>query len=353
MLRVTTAVSCYPFYNFRYLKLLHELSKVFDVYVFAGSKLKAAREEGKRFKLCYTLPFIIPRRIRYYVGPLITQPLLNLIGSDVVWLFDTAIPLMLLMKNVPIVLDIDDPKFTSLSKLSLIRGLHLIRDRRVKKVVVPTSMIKKKLVRFYDISEDKVEVIPNGVDLELFKPSKLPEEDVVLYYGTLAPHRSMFLARVVEEVLKLKRGVKFIIIGDVPIWLKKFFIDRGIIGDIIMPGYIKHDNLPPWIAKAKVCIFTQDISLGRGSSLKLLEYMASGRPIVGTDVDEAWPIREAGAGIISPLDPKVFAENIVEILGDRELAEKLAEKGVSYAKRFSRNRIVNKYIELIKDASIT
>jgi hypothetical protein len=112
MLRVATAVSCYPFYNIRYLKLMRELSKVFDVYVFAGSRLKATREEDERFKLCYTLPFIIPRRIRYYVGPLITQPLLNLIGSDVVWLFDTAIPLTPLMIKTPIILDAEDPKFT-------------------------------------------------------------------------------------------------------------------------------------------------------------------------------------------------------------------------------------------------
>jgi glycosyltransferase involved in cell wall biosynthesis len=325
---------------------LHEFSKVFNVYVFAGSKLKATRKEDKRFKLCYTFPFIIPRRIRYRVGPLITQPFLNLVEPDVVWLFDTA---ALLMAEAPIILDVDDPKFTPSSKFSLKRGLHLMRDRRVKKVVVPTDMIKEKLVRFYDISEDKVEVIPNGVDLELFKPSKLPEEDIVLYYGTLAPHRSRFLARVVEEVLRLKRDAKFIIIGDVPIWLKKFFIDRNIIDNIIMPGFIEHDNLPPWIEKAKVCIFTQDASLGGRLPAKLLDYMASGRPIVATDVDEAWPVKESGAGIISPLDPKIFAENIIKILEDEELAERLAERGVGYAKRFSWDQIVNKYIELVRD----
>ncbi|MCL7402622.1 MAG: hypothetical protein LZ168_07560, partial [Thaumarchaeota archaeon] len=108
-MRIATAVSSYPFYNFRYLKLLHELSKIFDVYVFARSKLKTMREENKQFKLSYTFPFIIPRKIRYYVGPLITQPLLNLIGPDIVWLFDTAIPLTPLMIQAPIILDIDDP----------------------------------------------------------------------------------------------------------------------------------------------------------------------------------------------------------------------------------------------------
>jgi glycosyltransferase involved in cell wall biosynthesis len=351
MLKVATAVSHYPFYNFRYLKLLQELSKVFDVYVFAWSKLKTIREKNKTFKLCYTLPFIIPRRIKYYVGPLITQPFLNLIGPDVAWLFDTAISLTPLIIEAPIILDVDDPKFTPSSKFSLIGGHRLMRDRGVKKVVVPTSIIKEKLVKFFDISEDKVEVIPNGVDLELFKPSELPGEDIVLYYGTLAPHRSRFLARVVEEVLKLKRDVKFIIIGDAPIWLKKFFIDRDIIDDIIMPGYIKHDSLPRWVTKAKVCIFTQDVSLGGRLSIKLLEYMASGRPIVATDVDEAWPIKESSAGIVSPLDPAAFAEAVVKLLEDKELARKLAENGIKYARKYDWREIAKRYAQLMKEAA--
>jgi len=39
MLRLATAVSSYPFYNFRYLKLLSEFSNYFSLYIFAGSKL--------------------------------------------------------------------------------------------------------------------------------------------------------------------------------------------------------------------------------------------------------------------------------------------------------------------------
>jgi glycosyltransferase involved in cell wall biosynthesis len=348
-MRIATAVSSYPFYNFRYLKLLHELSKIFDVYVFARSKLKTMREENKQFKLCYAFPFIIPRKIRYYVGPLITQPLLNLIGPDIVWLFDTAIPLTPLMIQAPIVLDIDDPNLISSTKLSLIRDLYLIRNKRVKKIITTTNTLKNKLTKLYDVPGDKIEVIPNGVDLELFKPTNLPDEDTVLYYGTLALHRSRFLVKVVEEVLKRRRDVKFIIIGDVPRWLREYFTSKDYIENMVMPGYIEHENLPEWIRKAKVCIFTQDISLGGRLSFKLLEYMASGRPIVATDVDESWPIKESGAGIISPLNPQIFAENIIKLLEDRELAMKLADKGVKYARQYSWNDMVARYVKLMKE----
>lgn len=88
------------------------------------------------------------------------------------------------------------------------------------------------------------------------------------------------------------------------------------------------------------------ISLGGRFPSKLLEYMASGRPIVATDVDESWPIRESGAGIITPIDPKIFAENIIKLLEDRKLAEELTKKGVEYARRFSWDRMVKKYVNL-------
>jgi glycosyltransferase involved in cell wall biosynthesis len=351
MLRVATAVSCYPFYNVRYLKLLHELSKVFDVYVFAGSKLKTTREEDKRFKLCYTLPFTIPRRIRYYVGPLVTQPLLNLIGSDVVWLLDAAIPLTPLMIKTPIIVDAEDPKFTPQSRLSFVQSLYLMKNERVKRIVTTTNILKDKLAKLYGIPEDKIEVIPYGVDLELFRPTKLPDEDTVLYYGTLAPHRSRFLVKVIEEVLKRKKDVRFIIVGDAPRWLQEYLIRRNYMGNVVMPGYVEHDKLPEWIERAKVCIFTQDVSLGGRLSFKLLEYMASGRPTVGTDVDESWPIRESGAGIISPLDPAAFAEAVVKLLEDEELAKRLAERGVRYARQYGWKDMVKRYVQLMKEVA--
>jgi glycosyltransferase involved in cell wall biosynthesis len=350
-MRIATAVSCYPFYNFRYLKLLNEFSKIFSIYVFARSKLKKTCEENRRrFKICYVLPWFIPKKIKYYIGPLISQPFINLVKPSLVWLFDIAVPLVPLIVDSPIILDIDDPNFSSSKSLLFNkREVYLLRNKRVKNIVVPTKMIKDKFVKFYNIPENKIEIIPNGVDLNIFEPTNLPDENVILYYGTLAPHRSRFLVKVIEEVLKRRKDVRFIIIGDVPRWLQEYLACKDYMENIIMPGYIEHDKLPEWIEKAKVCIFTQDISLGGRLSFKLLEYMASGRPIVATDVDESWPIKESGAGIISPLNPEIFAENIIKLLEDKELAMKLAEKGVKYARQYSWNDMVAKYVKLMEE----
>ncbi len=353
MLKIATAVSTYPFYNFRYLKFLSELSKYFTLYVFAGSKLKQFRMLSKNthYQVYYLIPIIFPRRIRYFFSGLLSQPLINLVKPNICWLFDTSGPMLPLTINCPLILDIDDPVFNYKNKLAMIKDLYILRHRRVIKIVVPTDIIKEKFVKYYGVQQDIVEVIPNGVDLELFKPTRLPEEDTVLYYGTLALHRSRFLLKVMEETLKHRKDVKFIVIGDAPTWFKEYLTMKNLISNVIFPGFIEHDNLPEWTVKAKVCIFTQDISLGGRFPSKLIEYMASGRPIVATDVDESWPVKESGAGIITSIDPKIFAENIIKLLEDRKLAEELARKGVEYARRFDWNKIVKKYIELIIEIS--
>jgi len=353
MLKIATAVSSYPLYNYRYMKLLTEFSKYCALYVFASSKLNRSKNCSYKlfYRVYYVFPSILPRRIRYYFGGTFSQLFINLVKPDVLWLFDTCGPMFPLFSNSPVILDLDDPDFDFSNKMVQLKQAYLLRNHRVKKIVVPTKMIKEKFVKVYDIPEDKVVVIPSGVDLELFSPTSIPDDDYVLYYGILQPHRLRFLLRVVSEVLKLKSNVKFIIIGDAPRWLREYFRANRLVSNIVMPGYIEHNSLPEWVRKAKVCIFTQDISLGGRFSLKLIEYMACGRPIVATDVDESWSIKESGAGIISPLNPTIFAENIIKLLEDKSLAEKLAKKGVDYARHFSWSEIVKEYIRLIREVA--
>lgn len=348
MLRLVTAVSSYPFYNFRYLKLLSEFSRYFSVYVFANSRSKKTEiyNESEAYRVYYLSPSITPKRISHYYGGMISQFFINLVKPDVVWIFDITALTPPIRINKPIVLDIDDPVFKYESKLSQIRDLCILRNKNVKRIIVTTHIIKNKFFKQYGILTEKIEIIPYGIDLRLFRPTKIPDENIVLYYGTLAPHRSNFLSKVIVETLARRRDVRFIILGDIPVWFREYLRRKNLTENVVMPGYVEHDKLPDYIKKARVCIFTQDISLGGRLSFKLLEYMASGRPIVATDVDESWPVKESGAGIISPIDPKIFAEKIIQLLEDDKLAEELAEKGVRYARRFSWDDMVRKYLKL-------
>jgi len=113
-----------------------------------------------------------------------------------------------------------------------------------------------------------------------------------------------------------------------------------------MPGFVKHDWLPRYIQMARVCILPQDRSLGLGGSLKLLEYMASGRPIVATNVDESFPLKESGAGIVTEIDAEAMAEAVIRLLDDDRLSEELARKGVEYAQKYEWSNIVEQYVKL-------
>lgn len=353
-LRLATCVSAFPFYNFRYLKLLSEFSRRFLVYCFAGSKLKGSPQmQGAKVDVRYVLPFTLPRRIMYHLGPYLSQPWISLVEHDVVWLFDTASPIQPLLFSRPVVLDVDDPLLvlplgeTRAPRLARLREYAILRNRKVSKIVVPTEIIWRKFVEL-GIEEEKIELIPNGVDTSLFKPSPLPEEPVVLYYGTFQTHRAILLLEVIKHLSKMSDKVRFLLIGDIPRWFKNRLNEFNFGNRVEMPGFVNHDELPIWIAEAKVCLLPQDRSLGGRLSFKLLEYMACGRPVVATAVDESFPVRESGAGIITPIDPQAMAEAILTLLNDRKLATKMGMKGVEYARRFDWNMMVKKYIELFQ-----
>ena len=329
---------------------MFEFARRFQLYVLAGSVLK---RDGKKhvFKLMQILPFKRPRKVVYYVSPYFAQIAINSVGPDVAWLFDTATPIHPLFLSAPIVLDIDDPKvvlpkqeLSRIPKLSLVNELRLLKNRKVRKVVVPTELIRRKFIAL-GLDEDRVTVIPNGVDTSLFYPTPLPKEPVVLYYGTFQPHRARLLLEVIEVLTRKKRDVKFLLIGDIPSAVRDRLL-RVAGNRIEMPGFVEHDRLPQFLQKARVCILPQDRSLGGRLPSKLLDYMASGRPIVATNVDESFPLKESGAGIVTDIDAEAMAEAIIRLLDDDKLAEELSRKGVEYARKYDWNKMVENYVEL-------
>jgi glycosyltransferase involved in cell wall biosynthesis len=348
-----TYIPYFSFNSIRYNKLLTEFAKLFEVYVLAGVRPRGdSIEKAMNYKVLYMVPFYLPGRVRQIFYPIYRMLMpLNIVRADVLWLIGKTGPPQLLITKQPIVLDIEDPRITlpagefhSQPKLYLVNELRLLRNRRVRKVVVPTEMIKRKFIAL-GLDEDRISVIPNGVDTSLFHPTPLPKEPVVLYYGTFHPIRAKLLLEVVGALVRRRQDVRFVLLGDIPPSVRNKLL-RVAGNRVEMPGFVEHGLLPQYIQKARVCIFPQDRSLGRGGSLKLIEYSASGRPIVATNVDESFPLKESGAGIVTDTDAEEMAEAIIRLLDDDKLAEKLARKGVEYAQKYNWNKIVEDYVRL-------
>jgi glycosyltransferase involved in cell wall biosynthesis len=80
--------------------------------------------------------------------------------------------------------------------------------------------------------------------------------------------------------------------------------------------------------------------------------MASGRPVVATNVDESFPLKESGAGIVTDIDAEAMAEAVIKLLDDDRLAEILANNGVKYAQKYDWNKMVKDYVELFHQVYI-
>ncbi|MDJ0273766.1 MAG: glycosyltransferase family 4 protein [Aigarchaeota archaeon] len=344
---VSTLLSHFPIGNVRYAELMERLIGRLNLRIWATTGSGYPEIEGVRRYARVLLP-VRARLGRPYatkfLGPLAAL-LTRTDRADVYWLFDTAFPLLVyrLLGEKPFVLDADDPDFS--------QPPHpLLYDRRVVKVIVHTEMIKKKFIELYGLDARMLEVIPDGVDLRSFTPTPIPDSRTVVYVGTLAPHRSEFLSQVIREVNHRDKTVRFIIIGDpTPRFIKSI---EACLDSVELAGYVSHDRVPVYIKKGAVGILPQSVSLGGRVSFKLLEYMACGRPIVATDVDESFLVKESGAGIITPVDPEAFAEAILKLLDDRKLSQELASRGVAFARNYSWDRIAERYIDIFQEVKL-
>jgi glycosyltransferase involved in cell wall biosynthesis len=74
--------------------------------------------------------------------------------------------------------------------------------------------------------------------------------------------------------------------------------------------------------------------------------MTPGRPVVATNVDESFPLKEFGAGVVTEMNAEAMAKAVIRLLDDDRLTEELARKGVEYARKYDWNKMVEDYVEL-------
>ena len=139
-------------------------------------------------------------------------------------------------------------------------------------------------------------VVPDGVDLKLFSnlPSragareqlKLPHDrQIVMYAGHLYPWKGV--DTLLEAAQKLP-DMLFVIVGGTPEDIKRYRAKISNQKNILLSGFVRHDQVPLYLSAADVLVLPNSgkelISSRYTSPLKLFEYMASGTPIVASDL---------------------------------------------------------------------
>jgi glycosyltransferase involved in cell wall biosynthesis len=220
--------------------------------------------------------------------------------------------------------------------------------RRATRIMTVSESSKRDILKFVDTEPDKIDVIYNAYDDRFAIDPR--EEDVVrvreryqlesefvLYAGNVKPHKN--LERLIEAFyLVRKRGLeylKLVLIGDE---ISKYTALRRAVHHhqlhkyVRFLGYLPEETLAVMYRLAGVFVFP---SLYEGFGLPPLEAMASGTPVVTSNVSSLPEVAGDAAVLVDPYDPRAIADGIYQVLTDEQLRRDLRRKGLARAGMFS------------------
>jgi glycosyltransferase involved in cell wall biosynthesis len=200
-------------------------------------------------------------------------------------------------------------------------------------VSVASERLKKECLRL-GVDENRVFESHVGADLSRFHPEVSGDmvlrkhsirKPLVLYLGQLhgGQYADLFIKAAGKIRSEFNHDVQFMIVGDgyMAGELKKRCGELNLEESIIFVGAVPHDDVPRYIAAADVCVACferNDVTMCK-SPLKIVEYLASGKAIVASEVGEV-PRMLKGAGIlVAPGDGASLAGGISRILNDNNL----------------------------------
>jgi glycosyltransferase involved in cell wall biosynthesis len=237
--------------------------------------------------------------------------------------------------------------------------------RRVRKSVVLNEPLKEKLVK-KGIEEDRLEVIPNGVNVEDFNVSEEEVEKVrrkyglegivVMFAGTVMPRKGVLQLIKAGEILNLGRDILFLIVGNLNIdreyaqTVVEYAKSKGV--NAKFTGFVPNEDLKALYSACDIFVLP---SLEEGHGISLTEAMASGKPLIGSNVGGIpMQIRDGWNGfLVEPGNEKQLAEKIRYLIENEKERKRMGANSRRLAeKEFSWEKIVERYLEVYEEVVI-
>ncbi len=208
---------------------------------------------------------------------------------------------------------------------------------------------------------EKILQLPNGADLDLFRPVSadndvvrefdLAGRFVVMYCGAFGIKHGLNSILEAAELLQEEEGIRFLFVGaggrdgDLEECIRTMRLRN-----VIFVGERKLEELPLLLARADVCVSSHCPAAYADKivAVKVFEYLACGKPVIGLHTGEtARVIQESGAGIVlKPADSHGLAEAIRALYRNPDLLSVLASRSRAYVeKQFSRQAVALKLRE--------
>ncbi len=174
------------------------------------------------------------------------------------------------------------------------------------------------------VNTKTITVIPNGADTVFFRSKKQVLENTLLFMGGVNyPPNEEALQYYFSEIYPLIKkkipNIKIFVLCGKPSQRIKNIVKNDT--SIIFPGFVV--DVREYLNKAKICI--APLKSGSGTRLKILEYMAMGKPVVSTSKGAEGLEVESYKNILIADNPHDFANKIIWLIGNPKEAKILGE----------------------------
>lgn len=220
--------------------------------------------------------------------------------------------------------------------------------RSSRKVITFSEEQSILLQTKYNVSQKNIAVIPNGVGGEFF--NDVQREGVhaparLLYVGRLTVQKRV--DRLIEALALVSVPVELTIVGDGEDRKKLEDLARQLkLDNIYFVGRKSGEDLMAYYRNSDVFLLSSD---REGMPLVVLEAMAAGLPIVGSDVIGIRELVGNVGMLVSNPSAENFAAAITELINKPERIKELSLKSIAKARTYSWDRLVVTFEEIYKE----
>jgi glycosyltransferase involved in cell wall biosynthesis len=242
--------------------------------------------------------------------------------------------------------------------------INLKREAQTSdKLIAVSEATKLDLIKFFQVPENKIEVVYNGVDEKYFiePPRKLASEvrqkfalpaKYILFIGTIEPRKNLVTLIKAYRYMrdKWKVDMELVLAGGEG-WqnhlrdVNEAIKEQKLTKKVKYLGRVSEDEKYALLHGASLLVYP---SWYEGFGLPPLEAMAAGVPVVASNVSSIPEIVGDAALLADPADPEAIGKGMAQLILQTKLANSLKMQGKLQAHKFTWEKAAEKVYAILK-----
>jgi UDP-glucose:(heptosyl)LPS alpha-1,3-glucosyltransferase len=237
------------------------------------------------------------------------------------------------------------------------RDRWMLRGGRYRRIVAISERVRAQVKEHYNVPDDHIVTIPNGINLSRFDPRNASaraevrrsfgvSEDVPLVLFVGSQYRLKGLEFAIRALAEMNtRAILLVVGGDSVASFKRLAEQLGVSERVIFAG--SRNDLPKIYPAADALVLP---TLYETFALVCIEAMASGLPVLACPVGGIEDyLRDGENGLLIKREAHDVAGKLDRLLNDTVLQQRLRDGGLATAKEYAWEKIAKQYLSLFAE----